>query len=208
MSQKGKDIADELKQVAPGLPDTIGMPPFELPDDYFAQFTKNLLKRMREMDGHDEVTEELNAIAPFLARVPRKTAPFSTPDGYFEGLDRQMIQGSGNEPATKVIPIGRKIRLFKRCLAAAAIAGVVVVTAIWGAKQWTGSSIDRELARISDQEIVDFLQFRSDEFDDDNIFANVSLEESMPSVLPEDLSNEEIETLLEDNLLQQTQLNN
>ncbi|MGE7777457.1 hypothetical protein ACQKLP_22255 [Chitinophaga sp. NPDC101104] len=208
MSQKGKDIADELNQVAPHLPEMGGMPDFYLPDDYFAQFPKLLLKRMREMDGHDEVTEELEAIAPSLAQLPRKTAPFHTPHGYFEGLDREMIQGSGNEPVTKVVSISKRIRLFKRCLAAAAIAGVVVVSAIWGAKKWTGSSIDRELAQISDQEIVDFLQFRSDEFDDDNIFANVSFEESMPSVLPEDLSNEEIETLLEDNLLQQTQLNN
>ncbi len=204
MSQKGKDIADELKGVSPDLPDLGGMPEVEIPDGYFDQFPSALIGRIRNM----EVTDELEAIAPFLSAAPRKTAPFSTPYKYFEGLDRHMIAGSGNEPVSKVIPIGKKIRLFKRCLAAAAIAGVIVVSAIWGAKQWSGAAMDRRLSQISDQEIVDFLQYRSDDFDDENIFANVSLEESMPSVLPEELSNEQIDNMLEENILQQVQLNN
>ncbi|WP_298708705.1 hypothetical protein [Chitinophaga sp.] len=208
MPQKGKDIADELKQVSPGLPDMGETPAYGLPYEYFDKFPDALMDRVRNLAAEEEVTEELMEIAPILASIPRKTAPFFTPHGYFKGLDRQLIQGSGNEPATKVIPIGRKIRLFKRCLAAAAIAGVVVVSAIWGVREWTGNSIDRRMAQISDQEIVDFLQYRSDDFDDENIFANVSLEAGMPSVLPEGLSIEEIDLMLEDNLLQQTQLNN
>lgn len=208
MPNKGKDIVDELKQVAPGLPESAGMPAFRLPEGYFDKFPAALIDRLRHMDTEEDVQEELELIAPLLASIPRKNMPFHTPYGYFNGLDRDLIQNSGNEPVTKVVPIGRKVRLFKRCLAAAAIAGVIVVTAIWGARQWSGNAIDRQLAQISDQEIVEFLQYRSDDFDDDNIFANVSLEEGMPSVLPEDLSNEEIDRMLEDNLLQQTQLNN
>ncbi|WP_109699730.1 hypothetical protein [Chitinophaga deserti] len=204
MPQKGKDIIDELKAVSPDFPELGGMPGVEVPDGYFEQFPSALISRIRNMD----VTDELEGIAPILAAASRKTAPFSTPYKFFESLDRHLIAGSGNEPVTKVIPIGKKIRLFKRCLAAAAIAGVVVVSAIWGAKQWSGATLDRKLAQISDQEIVDFLQYRSDDFDDDNIFANVSLEESMPSVLPEELSNEQIDNMLEENILRQVQLNN
>lgn len=208
MSHKGKDIADELKQVSPGMPDLGEVPSFNVPEGYFAQLPDVLQHRIQHLHREEEVTAELEAIAPTLAACPRKTAPFTTPHGYFEGLNRKLVQGSGNEPVSKVIPLSRKIKLFKRCLAAAAIAGVIVMSAIWGAKQWTSSNIDRQMAQISDQEIVDFLQYRSDDFDDENIFANVSLEESMPSVLPEELSYEEIENMLEENLLQQTQLNN
>ncbi len=55
-------------------------------------------------------------------------------------------------------------------------------------KSYKDNSLDRQLAEISDQKSVDFLQSNTDAFDNENIFTNVSLEEEAPSVIPEELS--------------------
>ncbi|MRG47745.1 hypothetical protein GFS24_21660 [Chitinophaga sp. SYP-B3965] len=203
---KGKDIVDELKEVAPSL-DVLGDPPaYEVPSGYFEAFPARLMAAIHAEEGTQEVTEELSELSPFLASMPRQT-PFTAPDGYFEGLSREVIIRKNETQPGRIVTMGRRVKLFKRCLAAAAVAGVISVGAVMLSKSYKDNSLDRQLAQISDQEIVDFLQSNTDAFDNENIFTNVSLEDDAPSVLPDELSDSEIDSYLEDNLLKELPLN-
>jgi len=203
---KGKDIVDELKEVAPSL-DVLGdSPAYSVPSGYFETFPERLIAAIRAEEQTLEVAGEVYELSPFLASMPKQT-PFTAPEGYFEGLGREVIIRRNEAQPGRIVTMGRRVKLFKRCLAAAAIAGVISVGAVMLSKSYNENSLDRQLARISDQEIVDFLQSNTDAFDNENIFTNVSLEEESPSVLPEGLSEAEIESYLEDNLLKELPLN-
>jgi hypothetical protein len=203
---KGKDILDELKEVAPSL-DVLGdSPSYSVPAGYFEAFPANLMAAIHAAESKQEVAEELNELSPLLSSMPRQT-PFTAPDGYFEGFAHEVtIRRNASQPG-RIVTMGRRVKLFKRCLAAAAIAGAISIGAVMLSKSYKDNSLDRQLAQISDQEIVDFLQSNTDAFDNENIFTNVSLEEEAPSVLPEELSEAEIESYLEDNLLKELPLN-
>lgn len=203
--RKGKDIVDELKQVAPSL-DVLGdSPAYEVPAGYFETFPASLMAAIHAAESKQEVAEELHELSPLLASMP-KQSPFTAPDGYFEGLGHEVtIRRNASQPG-RIVTMGRRVKLFKRCLAAAAIAGAISIGAVMLSKSYKDNSLDRQLAQISDQEIVDFLQANTDAFDNENIFTNVSLEEA-PSVLPEELSEAEIDSYLEDNLLKELPLN-
>ncbi|RPD38782.1 hypothetical protein [Chitinophaga barathri] len=206
MSPKGKDIVEELGQVAPEM-GPLGHPPdFDLPYGYFGRFPGQLMTHIRQIENTEEVESELATLSPTLAGLPRKT-PYNAPPGYFSELDRKMVQNKDAEPTAKILPLNKRIRLFKRCLVAASIAGIISVGAVFLAREYSGNALDRQLAQISDQEIVDYLQYNTDEFDNENIFTNVSLDEDMPSVLPDELTNEEIDKMLEENLLQEIPFN-
>lgn len=204
--RKGKDIVDELKEVAPSL-DIPGDPPaYEVPSGYFEAFPASLMAAIHASENKEGVAEELAELSPLLASLSKQT-PFTTPDGYFEGLSREVIIRRNESQPGRIVTMGRRVKLFKRCLAAAAIAGAISIGAVMLSKSYNENSLDRQMAQISDQEIVDFLQSNTDAFDNENIFTNVSLEEETPSVLPEELSEAEIDSYLEDNLLKELPLN-
>ncbi|MGX5818550.1 hypothetical protein ACWKWU_10160 [Chitinophaga lutea] len=206
MTHKGNDIADELRGISPGLEDWGAQPAFYVPARYFENFPKLLMDRIRREAATADVSEELDAISPLLAGISRET-PFTAPDGYFKKLTDQVLDEKDLAGQARIVRMGRKVKLFQRCLAAAAIAGIVCTAAVMFSRSWSNSSMDRQIAKLTDQEIEDYLTFRTDAFDNDNIFANVSLEADLPSVLPEDLSTKDIDNLLEDNLLQDIPLN-
>lgn len=203
---KGKEIADELKEVAPSLSALGDSPAYKVPSGYFEAFPANLMATIHATEHTQEVTEELNELSPLLAAIPRQN-PFTAPDGYFEGLGREVIMRKNEEEPGRIVKMGRRVKLFKRCLAAAAVAGVISIGAVMLSKSYNDNSLDKQLAQISDQEIEDYLQSNTDAFDNENIFTNVSLEEEAPSVLPDELSEDEINNYLEDNLLKELPLN-
>lgn len=206
MTHKQGDIGEELREIAPAL-ETLGAhPDFEVPVRYFDAFPERLMARIRAIENGEAVTEELETLSPLLAGVSRKT-PFAVPDGYFKDLTEKVVTGKTQATGGRVVQMGRRIRLFKRCLAAACIAGLVAVGAVLLSQSLNNNAIERMMARISDQEIEDYLMYNTDAFDEENIFANVSLEEGLPSVLPEGLSAKEIDNLLEDNLLHDVPIN-
>lgn len=206
MTHKQKDIVKELREIAPALDDLGAHPHFDVPAGYFDAFPARLMDRIRAMENSEAVTEELETLSPVLASAPRQL-PFTVPDGYFSELTEKLVTEKKHATGGRVVKMGRNIRLFKRCLAAACIAGLIALGAVLVSRSLNNSSLDRMMAKISDQEIEEYLTYNTDAFDNENIFTNVSLEEELPSVLPEDLSAKEIDNLLEDNILQDDVLN-
>ncbi|AWO01902.1 hypothetical protein DLD77_09430 [Chitinophaga alhagiae] len=206
MTHKENDIAKELREIAPELEHLRVHPHFDVPAKYFDAFPAQLLTHIKAMENSSAVTEELEHLSPLLAGVSRET-PFSVPEDYFKGLTELVVKEKNFAQEGRVVKMGRRIRLFKQCLAAASIAGLIAVSAVLISRSLSGTSMDRMMARISDQEIEEYLTYHTDAFDNENIFTNVSLEGEMPSVLPEDLSTKEIDNLLENNLLQDDLVN-
>lgn len=210
MTNKGKDIRKELREIAPDLGAMGASPDFDVPGGYFEEFPDKLMAHIRAMESSREVTEELSELSPLLAAAPRQS-PFSAPEKYFESLTRTVSDRKFAGTPGRVVKMGRRLRLYKKCLVAAAIAGVISVGAVLLSKQFGTNSIDKQMAQLSDQEIIDYLQFRTDAFDNENIFANAVLDEetdNLPAIaLPEELSTEEIDAILEENLLKDVPFN-
>lgn len=206
MTHKEREIAEELREIAPALADLGAHPNFTVPVRYFDAFPEKLLMRVRTLDNAREVTAELEEVSPLLAGIARKT-PYSVPEGYFNNLTEQLVKEKQFASEGRVVKMGRTIKLFKQCLAAAAVAGIIATGAVLISRSINHNSMDKMLASVSDQEIEEYLTYSTDTFDNENIFTNVSLEQDLPSVLPEDLSSKDIDNLLEDNLLQDDPLN-
>lgn len=197
---------EELREIAPAMDDLGAHPHFDVPVMYFDAFPGKLMAHIRAMERSEAVSRELDTISPLLAAIPREI-PFSVPDGYFKDLSGRLVTQKNRALEGRVVKMKRNIRLFKRCLAAAAIAGLIAVSAVLVSRSLNNSSLDRMMAKISDQEIEEYLTYSTDAFDNENIFTNVSLEGELPSMLPDNLSAKEIDNMLEDNLLQDDPLN-
>ncbi|GEP95628.1 hypothetical protein [Chitinophaga cymbidii] len=210
MTNKGKDIRNEIREVAPGLGTLGSSPDFSVPGGYFEEFPGKLMARIHAMEASEAVTAELAEVSPLLAAAPRQS-PFSVPDNYFESLTREVSDRKFEGTPGRVVKMSRRLRLYKKCLVAAAIAGAVSVGAVLLSKQFSTNSLDKQIAQLSDQEIIDYLQFRTDAFDTESIFANAVLDDdtdNMPDIaLPEELSTEEIDAILEENLLKDVPFN-
>ncbi|GAA0527051.1 hypothetical protein [Chitinophaga japonensis] len=177
MNRKGKDIVHELKEIAPGL-DLPSAPPYRAPEGYFDALPEQVLQRVRTTDaGTGAVQEELEALSPLLGSIPRQQ-PLSVPQGYFEGLPGRILQGIASQEApAKVVPI-RSRRRYLAWVAAACFIGFLGLGALFLLRQQsttTGTrSLEMQLAGISDQEIIDYLQAHSDAFDNEAIISGVS----------------------------------
>lgn len=205
MTNKREDIRKEIQEEAPGLKDLGSSPAFGMPEGYFEEFSARLMDNIKK----EEINEEL-AEFPRLSTVPRIN-PFSVPEGYFESLTNTIGHKKFEQQPGRVVQMGRQLNLYKKCLIAAAVAGVISVGVVLFSREASTTSIDNQLAQITDQEMIDYLQYRTDDFDNENIFANASTEATEDSItaisLPEGLTEDDMEAILEENLLKDVPIN-
>src|ERR1700691_10765 len=84
------DILNELKEIAPQLALLTKTNPYILPDNYFLNFGKLMLEKVKM----NEVQEELKALAPELAKIEKQLA-FVTAEKeleYFNNFPLQLMQ--------------------------------------------------------------------------------------------------------------------
>jgi len=179
MNKKGKDIADELVEIVPGL----NLPadaPFTAPEGYFNALPEQIMQRIRAANADAEpVQEELAALSSLLAAAPRPQ-PQSVPSGYFEKLPERVMAAIAEERAipAKVVPLRNTRRRYMAWIAAASVAAILTgALFMFKGTSHNASSLEAQLAGIPDQEIVDYLQTHTDAFDNEAIFSNVSTEE-------------------------------
>ncbi|UYQ93240.1 hypothetical protein MKQ68_24460 [Chitinophaga horti] len=197
--KKGKDIADELREIAPGMP-VPGHPDYRVPEGYFDALPGMIMQRL----GATAVQEELEELSPFLAGMPKRT-PFEAPPGYFGQLRPDLAGMTDSE--TKVISMPRRTGNLKRWLIAASVAAVVAVGGwLLVSNNASPAGIDRQMAALSDQEIEEFLQNHVDDFDNEALFSTVSYETELPSVL-ENVSTNALEEYVDDNMINEAEFN-
>lgn len=174
MTNKGNDIVKELEEIVPGLQLPPTPPPYTVPAGYFAQLPEEVMQRIRQQEA-DPVQEELAELSPLLASAPRQL-PLSTPEGYFNDLSQKIMAGisQAEQAPARIVPL-RSQKRYRTWAIAASLLVLVALSTMFLLRRNTGAgSVETQLAGLSDQEIIEYLQAHSDAFDNEAILSNVS----------------------------------
>lgn len=137
----------------------------DVPEGYFKGLADTILARIK----NENASDELRALSSMLYSIQNENV-FETPQGYFENLSDEVMAKVKPEQAKVVIMKRRTSTIFKYAVAAA-FTGVMAL----GVFKFTApasktelpeyvtaglkiENIDQELAKISDEEIVKYLE--------------------------------------------------
>lgn len=141
---------------------------FEVPQGYFDTLAGSILTKIKAAEVEDAAAE-IRALSPMLYSIQNENV-FKVPQGYFEGLSETVLNSVSTQ--TKVVSMKRRTTTFFKYAVAAAFTGVMAL----GIFKFTGNStekielpdyvtaglkmqdVDQELAKISDADIVKFLE--------------------------------------------------
>lgn len=141
---------------------------FEVPQGYFDTLAGSILTKIKAAEVEDAAAE-IRALSPMLYSIQNENV-FKVPQGYFEGLSETVFNSVN--PQTKVVSMKSRTASFFKYAVAAAFTGVMAL----GIFKFTGNStekielpdyvtaglkvqdVDQELAKISDADIVKFLE--------------------------------------------------
>ena len=157
-----------------GIENEMGLEKFEpvsvkaaVPPGYFDSLANNVLAKIKAMD-RDDAAAELSALSPLLQGLQQKNV-FKVPSGYFDNLPEIVLQKANPQP--KVISIFGRNSTFIKYAVAAVFTGLMALTVIkftapaleidlpdYVTAGLQVQDIDRELAGISEAEIVKFLE--------------------------------------------------
>lgn len=142
---------------------------FEVPEGYFEGLTDSILAKIKTSGADDSVTE-IRALSPMLYSIQNEQV-YQVPQGYFEGLSETVLNTV--HPQAKVVGMKRYTTAFFKYAVAAAFTGMMALSVF----KFTGRSVentslpayvkvgmndikdvDQELAKISDEDIVKYLE--------------------------------------------------
>lgn len=147
-------------------------PVLEVPDGYFDGLATDILAKIRQQQDN-EATEELRALSPGLLEIRDKQV-WEVPAGYFEGLAADILQKQQQAAPAKVFTLRRITGTFMKYAVAAVFTGAMAL----GVFKFTGTGstekidavtakgleiakenkFDEELAKVSDADIVKYLE--------------------------------------------------
>jgi hypothetical protein len=139
----------------------------EVPAGYFDSLASSILTKIKTT-GVDDAAAEIRALSPMLYSIQNENV-FEVPQRYFENLSADVLNTVN--PQIKVVSIKRGTTTFFKYAVAAAFAGIMAL----GIFKFTGADkpaalpayvtaglkvqdVDQELAKISDDDIVKFLE--------------------------------------------------
>lgn len=169
-------IKEELDKLAPGFTWPREAPGFKVPEGYFDALPARV---------HAEI-----ASSTFLP--PKAAVPYAVPPGYFNTLPEQVLARAKN--AGRPVKRMRPFRLRTRWLAAAVIAAIVVLAALLRLPRQQATSIDRQLASLSDAAITGYLTTEAASLNDEDLYHNLS--DSLAGPVVDGLSSQDIEEYL------------
>ena len=198
------NIEDELKNDAPTLYGIGNSNPFSVPKNYFTDSAKVInsgicVENFRFSEEEEFLVPE-NYFSILTANINAAIAlntlnkeliedGFSVPKGYFEELSLKIhsqIDLSVEASKTKVR------RLFPNWIKYAAAACIAAIIGSVAFLNFNQNNVDKQLGKIPEQEIINYLQINADEGDTpaiiENLFPNINVAD-----LGTDVSLEELE---------------
>jgi hypothetical protein len=166
--QDAEDAATEIRALSPQLFNIKYEKVFEVPQGYFDTLADSVLTKIKIQETEDAATE-IRALSPMLHGIQNENV-FEVPQGYFENISEDVLNKV--KPEAKVITMQSRRRTFFKYAVAAAFTGVVAL----GVFKYTGNkndetrlpgyvtaglqvqNVDQELAKISDADIVKYLE--------------------------------------------------
>jgi hypothetical protein len=146
----------------------ITSPVADVPAGYFDNLAGSILTKIKIQEAEDAATE-IRALSPMLYSIQNENV-FEVPTGYFEGLSETVLHTVN--PQVKVVSMKSRTTTFFKYAVAAAFTGVMAL----GVFKFTGKpkdeftvpayvteglkvqDVDQELAKISNADIVKFLE--------------------------------------------------
>ena len=139
----------------------------DLPTGYFDTLSGSILDKIKTAEAEDAAAE-IRALSPMLYSIQNENV-FEVPQGYFENLSGEVLDKVVPQP--KVIKMQRRSSAFAKYAVAAAFTGVMAL----GVFKFTSTDkkvnlpgyvtaglkvqdVDQELAKISDDDIVKYLE--------------------------------------------------
>ena len=140
----------------------------DVPTGYFDTLADTIVSKIKALDAEDAATE-IRALSPMLYSIQNENV-FTVPQGYFENLCGEVLDKV--KPQPKVVAMQRRSTTIVKYAVAAALTGVMAL----GVFKFTGKptekvelpgyvidglkehDVDQELAKISDDDIVKFLE--------------------------------------------------
>lgn len=165
-SAKNQTASDELKELSPviaGIPNTNV---YQVPQGYFDTVADSVMNSINA--DQQTASEELRALSPMLYSIQNENV-YELPRGYFSGLAEEILDKV--RPA-KVVPMKKRSFNFVKYAVAAVFTGAMA----FGVMKFAGNSnkttstdfadvtkfskvdVEGELAKISDDEIVNYLE--------------------------------------------------
>lgn len=201
-------ILNTAKQEEQGLinPGIITMP-LQVPQGYFDTLAGTILNRIKKQEEGRQDEEEISSM---INAIPKKNV-YEVPVNYFENLAVQIIEKTTVKTG-KLVAFTRRNNFVKYAVAAAFI-GVISFGAVkfintakpTAAINYTDvmkTNIDGELAKISDDEIVNFLTKEGVDVD-----AAVAVTQMQDKIDTEEFSSDKTENSEIDDLLNQLEEN-
>ena len=205
---RSEDSNMEWEKDAPTLAAMKRVNPFIVPSGYFESLSEDVNARILIESARFESAEEFNIPANYFNSLPSKIieriaieniqslvpAPgFSVPEAYFTDLS-ERIQSKLAEQKPE-----RKKNIFKSWISYSAAACITLVLGTAVYFNSTVYTISRDLSKIPDQEIINYLQIHSTVGDNQYIIENLS-DDGMQQV-SSDVSSQEIEQYINNTTL-------
>lgn len=189
---KNQDNAeDELENLSPVLHNLPQQNLFTVPDGYFDNFSAAVLSKI---DTVDNANAELIELSSELLAV-KNINVFTVPEQYFESFSGRVMQAVQPVKA-KLVTMHRRTTGFIRYAVAAAFTGVMAL----GVYQFAGKDnssktalpgfyadakeikdVDAELAKVSDDDIINYLQANGENIDAQTVVSNIASENELPA---------------------------
>jgi uncharacterized protein YihD (DUF1040 family) len=163
-----------------------------VPVGYFEQLSTAVLNKVQMPVS---AIDELNELSPVLSGI-QKQQVFTVPDGYFETLPAQIVKAVLPQQA-KVVSMGKRTTLtFVKYAVAAMFTGVMALgvykyvspnkiaedpTVASGKQIAKQNSFDEELSKVTDDDIIKYLQVNGENIDAQAVAANVVNENELPT---------------------------
>lgn len=191
---------EELELLSPLLVQIDKTPPFNRPGGFFEELPSDVLAGVHAIDFVNHALETL----PLILNAVNRENIYKVPDSYFINLPLQILK-KVNQQQDRLISPGHRKKLIRYAMAAL-ITGVVAVGA-WDFFQdkptaangngLTGINRISDTEKISDDEIVNYLEFNEDVPSESNSKAVSNFKEEEVKELLADLSDDELEQYLD-----------
>lgn len=147
----------------------------EVPIGYFDNLSDNILAKIKQQQV-DNTSEELRSLSPMLYSVQNENV-YTVPANYFENVSDIIVEKVLPKQA-KVVTMRKRNFTFVKYAVAAVFTGIVMFGTFtflnkdkvtFTAEQYTqakNTNIDTKLDKISDEEIVNFIQADGTDIDD------------------------------------------
>ena len=185
---------------------TITMP-LQVPQGYFDTLSSTVLNRIKKLEEGRQDEEEISSI---INAIPKKNV-YEVPVNYFENLAVQIIEKTTVKTG-KLVPFTKRNNFVKYAVAAGFIGAISFgaikfintgkPTAAINYTEVMKTNIDGELAKISDDEIVNFLTTEGVDVD-----AAVAVTQMQDKIDTEEISSDKTENSEIDDLLNQLEEN-